>query len=60
MNINEISELGVLGILMYVLYIQRVSNADITKAINSLTIAINRLLELERLEDTPNMEEPHE
>lgn len=60
MNINEISELGVLGILMYVLYIQRVTNTDITKALNRLTIAINRLLELERMEEAPNMEEPHE
>lgn len=49
--ISEVSDLGVLGILMFTMYMQSTNNDKITKALNNLTIAINRLLELERIEN---------
>lgn len=49
--IKDISDLGILGVLMFTMYIQYGNNDKITKALNNLTIAINRLLELERAEE---------
>lgn len=49
--IKDISDLGIMGILMFTMYIQYANNDKITHALNDLTVAINRLLEIERAEE---------
>lgn len=43
--IQNFTDLGVLGILMFIMYMYHSDNGKIISTINSLTVAINRLLD---------------
>ena len=49
--VKDISDLGILGILMFTMYFQYSTSDKISSAHKDLTVAINRLLELERAEE---------
>lgn len=43
--IQNFTDLGVLGILMFIMYMYHSDNGKIISTVNSLTVAINRLLD---------------
>lgn len=54
--IQNFTDLGVLGILMFIMYMYHSDNSKIISTINSLTVAINRMLDhaSEKEEDSHN------